>query len=134
MDAARSRRRAAQHSGRAVFALFLGVNLINQSLDESLCSHVFVCLPLADFHCLTHIHSLSPKLVSQLFHTRAHSTPASSQHAFLFPTSGGKLLGVDDFGSIFLTGGDLHAPPDHRECAPWEGNKANMSTSTLSRV
>lgn len=46
----------------------------------------------------------------------------------MFPTSGGKLLSVDDFGSIFLAGGDLHAPPDHRECAPGDGNNTNMST------
>lgn len=39
-------------------------------------------------------------------------------HVFVFPTSGRKLLGVDDFGSIFLSRGDLYAPPDHRECAP----------------
>ncbi len=42
---------------------------------------------------------------------------------FVFPTSGRKLLGVDDFGSIFLPRGDLHTPPDHRECAP--GMNAN---------
>lgn len=30
-------------------------------------------------------------------------------------TSGRKLLGVDDFGSILLTRGDLHASSDHRE-------------------
>lgn len=34
------------------------------------------------------------------------------------PTSGRKLLGVDDFGSIFLSRGDLYAPSDHRECTP----------------
>lgn len=39
-------------------------------------------------------------------------------HVFVFTTSGGKLLGVDDFGSIFLSRGDLHAPPDHRERTP----------------
>lgn len=39
-------------------------------------------------------------------------------HVFMFTTSGGKLLGVDDFGSIFLSRGDLHAPPDHRERTP----------------
>lgn len=37
---------------------------------------------------------------------------------WVFLTSGRKLLGVDDFGSIFLSRGDLYAPPDHRKCAP----------------
>ena len=41
-------------------------------------------------------------------------------HVCVCYTSGRKLLGVDDFGSIFLSGGDLHTPPDHGERPPEE--------------
>lgn len=99
---------------------------MNQNPDEPLCPF---------FHPGTHLHISPLKLIlgATMFTAHLHIRDmfygvcvgacmfvcvGRIIHVFVFTTSGGKLLGVDDFGSIFLSRGDLHAPPDHRECTP----------------
>lgn len=126
------------------FAVFLHRKL---NRPKSRCvSSAAVSFSLTDSHSNTHppIHTLacSPHSLFQGHSVRSSSARNSVTHVFFsfffcsrvcfpacmscmsvygslcFPTSGRKLLGVDDFGSILLSRGDLHTPSDHRECAP----------------
>lgn len=107
----------------------------------SLCPCAPGWLSLTDFYSHKHTHTLTEfwgQSCSQLIHTKLWHFSSSMfscmcvvgvcffwtcllqvyVHVFACPTSGRKLLGVDDFGSKLLSRGDLHTPPDHRECTP----------------
>lgn len=115
--------------------------LAHRQTAEALTCHITlqpVCLSLTHSHWLAYKPNISPKSCfrsnsSQLIHTKPGDTEGmllllcgiSSLCVFLytltcvfeFPTSGRELLGVDDFGGILLSRGDLHTSPDHGESA-----------------